>query len=54
MDALILETMNLLKENRDKLTLQQFRTLKGQVLAGDIAGATKGLQKLLKQREARP
>lgn len=54
MDALIVETMNLLKANRDKLTRQQFRTLKGQVLAGDTTGATKGLQKLLKQREARP
>ncbi len=29
-----------------KLTAQQFKTLKGQVLAGDAAGAIKGLEKL--------
>lgn len=53
MDALGIQTMKLLKANRSRLTPQQFRTLKGQVLAGDITGAQKGLQKLLKQREAR-
>lgn len=53
MDALGIKTMKLLKANRGQLTPQQFRTLKGQVLSGDITGAQKGLQKLLKQREVR-
>jgi len=30
-----------------KLTSQQYRTLKGQALAGDIEGAEKGLKKLV-------
>lgn len=50
MDALGIQTMKLLKANRDNLTHQQYKTLKGQVLAGNIEGATKGLQKLLKRR----
>ena len=40
----------LLKFNRPKLTKQQYNTIKGQALAGDIAGANKGLQKLLIRR----
>lgn len=36
-----------LKGNRSKLTMQQYKTLRGQVFAGDAAGAMKGLQKLL-------
>ena len=32
---------------RDKLTKQQYRTLKGQILAGDSDGAMRGLQKIL-------
>lgn len=31
------------------LTRQQKRTLRGQALAGDIDGATKGLNKIIKQ-----
>lgn len=34
---------------RDRLTPQQYRTLRGQVLAGDGDGALKGLRKLLIQ-----
>ena len=30
-----------------RLTRQQYRTLKGQIKAGDIEGAAKGLEKLL-------
>lgn len=41
-----------LKACRDRLTVQQYRTLRGQVLAGDGAGARRGLRKLL--REVRP
>ena len=35
------------KACRDRLTPQQYRTLRGQVLAGDADGALKGLRKLL-------
>ena len=42
-------TMILLKGARQRLTAQQYRTLRGQVLAGDSAGAMKGLRKLLLQ-----
>ncbi len=39
-----------LKANKGNLTRQQFRTLKGQALAGDIEGAGKGMYKLLERR----
>ena len=32
---------------RNKLTKQQYRTLKGQILAGDTDGAMKGLRKII-------
>ena len=39
-----------LKACRDRLTKQQYKTLKGQILAGDSDGAMKGLRKLLRGR----
>ena len=36
-----------LKICRKRLTAQQYRTLRGQVLAGDADGAMRGLQKIL-------
>lgn len=36
-----------LKMQRDRLTKQQFKTIRGQAIAGDIVGAKKGLIKLL-------
>ena len=36
-----------LKACRDRLTKQQYKTLKGQILAGDSDGAMKGLRRLL-------
>lgn len=36
-----------LKAARGKLTKQQYRTLKGQIIAGDSDGAMRGLQKIL-------
>ena len=36
-----------IKACRDRLTPQQYRTLRGQVLAGDGDGAPKGLRKIL-------
>lgn len=41
-----------LKQVRNMLTAQQYRTIKGQILAGDIDGASKGIAKILR-REAR-
>lgn len=35
------------KACRDRLTYQQYKTLRGQVLSGDPDGALKGLRKLL-------
>lgn len=52
MDALTLQTIKQLKAHQGELTRQQIRTLKGQALAGDAAGAMKGLQKIL-ERKAR-
>lgn len=36
-----------LKACRGHLTYQQYKTLRGQVLAGDSEGAMRGLQKIL-------
>ena len=36
-----------LKACRGQLTYQQYKTLRGQVLAGDSEGAMRGLQKIL-------
>lgn len=43
------EFMNLLKSYRQKLSFQQFSTLRGQAKAGDIDAAYKGLQKLIRR-----
>ena len=39
----------ILKVYKHQLTKQQYKTLKGQILAGDKEGAMKGLRKLLKR-----
>lgn len=36
-----------LRSVKNRLTRQQFKTLRGQILAGDPAGAMKGLRKIL-------
>lgn len=38
------------KRARPKLTKQQWKTIRGQALSGDINGAVKGLIKILKRR----
>lgn len=38
-----------IKACRDRLTPQQFRTLKGQVIAGNADGALKGLRRILRR-----
>ena len=39
-----------LKANRQKMTKQQYRTLKGQAASEKVMDARKGLQKVLKRR----
>ena len=36
-----------LRSAKNRLTRQQFKTLRGQILAGDPEGAMKGLQRIL-------
>jgi hypothetical protein len=43
------KTLKFLKGCRGSLTPQQYRTLKGQVLAGNLDAALKGIEKLLKR-----
>ena len=38
---------NLLKQYKDQINRQQFRTFKGQILSGDTKGFVKGLYKVL-------
>ena len=40
-------TLIQLNRARKNLTPQQYKTLRGQILAGDAAGALRGLQKIL-------
>ena len=42
----------LLNQYKSKLTKQQYKTFKGQILAGDTKGFIKGLQKVLYGIEA--
>ena len=39
-----------IKKMRTQLTAQQYKTLRGQVLAGDADGAIKGLRRLVKEQ----
>ena len=39
-----------LRAAKNMLTRQQFKTLKGQILAGDADGAMRGLEKLIDKR----
>ncbi len=42
--------METLKSNRKNLTAQQYKTIKGQALKGNVCDARKGLYKVLKRR----
>lgn len=44
------EFLNTLKTNKRSLTEQQYRTIRGQALKGNVMDARKGLQKVLKRR----
>ena len=47
----VYEFMHQLKLCRRYLTPQQYRTLKGQAVKGNVADAEKGLQRLLQRRQ---
>lgn len=42
-----------LKNNRPNLTIQQYRTIKGQAIKDNVMDAQKGLHKVLKRRNVR-
>lgn len=42
-----------LKNNRPNLTIQQYRTIKGQAIKDNVMDARKGLHKVLKRRNVR-
>lgn len=39
------------QRSSNSITKQQYKTFKGQVLSGDVLGAAKGLNKLMKRKE---
>lgn len=39
-----------LKQQKNNMTKQQYRTIKGQAVSGKVLDARKGLQKVLKRR----
>lgn len=41
-----------LKKYQNQLSKQQLKTLRGQALSGDLAGAKKGLTKLLRKEKS--
>ncbi len=43
------QAYHLLRLSRKKLTRQQRKTLCGQIRAGDVTGAVKGLEKIIKR-----
>ena len=48
-----LEFFRELKGSRHNVTVQQYRTIKGQAVKGNIVDARKGLHKVLKRRNVR-
>lgn len=44
------DAMDTLGRYRPRLTRQQFKTLRGQILSGDIAGAMRGLKKIMEKK----
>lgn len=46
------EALLRLKAYRDRLTIQEYKTLRGQVLAGNAEAAVRGLQKILRRKKA--
>lgn len=51
MKVIDFNAMKTLKAHKGGLTKQQYRTIKGQILAGDSEGAMKGLKRLTERSE---
>ena len=47
MESITTRALRALKTCRDRLTLQQYKTLRGQIIAGDPEGALRGLDRIL-------
>ncbi len=47
LNPLCISALKELKKAKTRLTTQQYRTIKGQILAGYPVGAMKGLQKII-------
>lgn len=47
MNVVMAVFMNTLNDNRNKISKQQYKTLRGQARSGNVAAAFKGLQKIL-------
>lgn len=45
------KTIKMFDKNKSKLTKQQYKTLRGQCLAGDVEGALKGFYRILRREE---
>lgn len=45
------EAMTYLKRKKRWLTVQQYRTIKGQILAGDEAGAIRGIDRVIERNK---
>lgn len=43
--------LHYLKKKRKNFTVQQYRTFKGQILAGDVVGAIRGIDRLLERKK---
>ena len=44
------EFLKTLNGNKKKMTQQEYRTIKGQALHGDVIAASRGMQKLMRRR----
>ncbi len=47
------EFLKALKKKKNKMSAQEYRTLKGQALKGDINAASKGMSKVVRRRGLR-
>lgn len=47
----VTELLITLSKHRNVLSRQVFKTIKGQAIAGDVIGAKKGLQKMIKEQK---
>lgn len=45
------ETLKFIDKNKHRLTRQQYKTIRGQCRAGDIDGAIKGFNRIIRRAE---